>query len=173
MAEIFDLYDKDRIRTNETVPRGDTIPEGRYHQVVHICIFNKAGQMLIQQRQPFKQGWPDLWDISVGGSVIAGEDSRQGAHRELKEELGIDYDFSDLRPQLTINFNHGFDDYYIIGMELDPDKLNLQYEEVRQARWAERSEIQAMIHEKIFLPYYPELIDFLFASRFHFSAHSV
>ena len=50
--------------------RGEPMKDGDYHLVVHICIFNTDGKMLIQQRQPFKDGWSNLWDITVGGSYM-------------------------------------------------------------------------------------------------------
>lgn len=170
MAELFDICDRNRIPTGGTIERGSAFPDGQYHQVIHICIFNKAGQMLIQQRQPCKRSWPNMWDVSVGGSVIAGEDPAMGARRELKEELGLDYDFSGVRPQVTVNFAYGFDDYFIIGMELDPAELSLQPEEVRSARWAGREEILEMIRDGRFIPYYPEFINYLFATRFHYGS---
>ena len=86
--ECFDLYNEHRQQTGETMVRGTQTPAGRYRLVVHICIFNSNGELLIQQRQPFKKGWSNLWDVTVGGAVTAGETSQQGAHRELLEELG-------------------------------------------------------------------------------------
>ena len=53
--EIWDLYTKDRIKTEETMVRGEKITKGFYRLVVHVCIFNSRGEMLIQQRQPFKK----------------------------------------------------------------------------------------------------------------------
>ena len=79
--ELFDLYDDERNFTGETIERGKPLPENRYHLVIHICIFGSDGKMLIQQRQPFKKGFPDKWDISVGGSAVAGENSRQQGDR--------------------------------------------------------------------------------------------
>lgn len=38
--EIWDLYDKHRNLTGETMVRGEPVPQDRYHLVVHICIFN-------------------------------------------------------------------------------------------------------------------------------------
>ena len=80
--ELWDLYTEDRQPTGLTMVRGSEHPEGYYRLVVHVCIFNSRGQMLIQQRQPFKDGWPNMWDVSVGGSVVAGESSREAAERE-------------------------------------------------------------------------------------------
>ena len=71
-------------------------------------------EMLIQQRQSTKGIFPDLWDITAGGQVSAGETSSQSVERELSEELGIDIDMSDMRPRFTMNFSDGFDDVYLI-----------------------------------------------------------
>ena len=54
--EKWDLYTLDREKTNQVITRGDTIPNDLYHLVVHVCIFNAKNQMLIQQRQSFKEG---------------------------------------------------------------------------------------------------------------------
>ena len=116
--ELWDLYDSGRNKLNKTMIRGEKQPKNTYRIIVHICIFNSEGKMLIQQRQPFKKGFSNMWDITVGGSAIAGDDSRMAAQRELLEELGIDHDFSALRPALTINFELGFDDMYVIKKDV-------------------------------------------------------
>ena len=136
-----------------------------FHSVVHVCIFNSNGEMLIQQRQPFKQGWPNLWDITCGGSAVAGDTSQQAASRELFEELGIHYDFESMRPQFTINFERGFDDYYLIDYDIDLNELTLQTEEVQAVKWASKEEILELIKLNKFIPYYESIISFLFESR--------
>lgn len=171
--EVLDLYTKDRIKTGQTMIRGDKQPEDTYRLVVHICIFNKDGQMLIQQRQPFKSGWSNMWDFSAGGSVISGEDSRTAAEREVKEELGVDISLENKRPALTLSFSHGFDDVYLCEKEIDIDSLQLQYEEVQDARWASIGEILEMIDEDNFIPYHKSLVELLFALRSNINgAHS-
>lgn len=133
--ELFDLYDDERKFTGETIERGKPLPENRYHLVIHICIFNSDGKMLIQQRQPFKKSFPGKWDVSVGGSAVAGENSRQAASRELYEELGISHDFLHDRPMLTVHFERGFDDVYVIHKDIAVSELKLQPEEVQAAKW--------------------------------------
>ena len=85
--ELFDLYTAEREKTGRTMVRGEPVPEGFYRLVVHVCVFDPQGRMLIQQRQPFKKGWSNLWDISVGGSAVAGDTSRTAAERETREDL--------------------------------------------------------------------------------------
>ncbi len=160
--EIFDLYDENRIKTGQTIPRGSVLPDGSYHMVVHICIFSSDGKMLIQQRQPFKEGWSNLWDVSTGGSAVSGDTSRSAAVRELSEELGIDIEPAKLRKFITICDKHVFDDWYTVTMDIELSELHLQYEEVQNAKWADIDEIKAKIRSGEFIPYHESFIDMLF-----------
>jgi len=163
--ELWDLYDRDRQPTGETHERGKPVPAGRYHLVVHVVVFNTQGQMLIQQRQPFKEGWPDLWDVTVGGSAVQGDTSRTAAEREAMEELGLAVDLSQELPKLTIPFSCGFDDVYTVVRDVDLTTLRLQESEVQAVQWAGETEILEMIVDGRFIPYHPSLIGLLFALR--------
>ena len=169
--EYWDLYDRNRIPTGEIHQRGKPLPEGRYHMVVHVVIFNTNGEMLIQQRQPFKEGWPNLWDITVGGSAVAGDTSRTAAQREVMEEIGLAIDLSEEQPKLTIPFDVGFDDVYTLVMDVDLNTLHLQESEVQAVRWASEEEILAMLADGHFIPYHRAFIQLLFALRDSRGAH--
>lgn len=169
--ELWDVYNMNREKTGETMVRGDDFEKGAYHLVVHVCIFNSEGKMLIQQRQSFKEGWPNLWDLTVGGSAVKGDSSQTAAERELFEELGIKLDLQGIRPNLTINSTYCFDDIYLVEKEVSPDELSFQYEEVQDAKWATLEEILEMIEDGTFIPYYPSLIQFLFESRGKYGSH--
>ena len=160
--ELWDLYTKEREKTGKTMMRGEAVPDGYYRFVVHICIFNDNGEMLIQKRQTFKSGWSGLWDVSVGGSAIAGDTSSQAAARELREELGIEHSFEHICPSITYAFKNAFDDVYIIKKNVDITKLRLQYEEVEAVKWANADEIKRMIDSGEFIPYHKSYIDMLF-----------
>ena len=152
--EIWDVYNINREPTGKTIKRGEKVEDGMYHIVVGICVFNSDGKMLIQQRQHDKIGWPNMWDITAAGSAVKGETSMEAAHRELLEEVGLDVDFADKRPILTVNFARGFSDYYCVEMDTDLDKIKLQDEEVQAVRWADRETIIKMIDDDKFIPYY-------------------
>ena len=170
--EYLDLYTAERQKTNRTLVRGEPVPEGYYRLVVHVCLFDPQGRMLIQQRQPFKRGWSNLWDLTVGGCAVPGDTSRSAAEREVFEELGLSVDLSGVRPTLTIHFEDGFDDYYVLTRPVDTDALRLQAEEVQAVRWASEEEILGMIDDGRFIPYEKSLIRLLFFRRDHRSAHT-
>lgn len=163
ILEIWDLYDQDRNLTGETGVRGEPLPKGKYHLVVHVCIFNSKGEMLIQQRQPFKKGWSNLWDVSVGGSACRGENSTLAAERETLEELGLQLDLSGQRPFLTICFEGGFDDIYLIQQDVEINLLHLQEEEVQAVQWATLEQVEQMMTEGVFIPYHKGLLPLLFS----------
>jgi isopentenyldiphosphate isomerase len=60
------------------------------HKVVHVLVFNSAGELLLQKRSMSKDVAPGKWDTSVGGHVSPAEDTYLAARREMEEELGVD-----------------------------------------------------------------------------------
>lgn len=141
---------------------------GEYRMVVHVCVFDSAGRFLIQQRSRKKYSLPGRWDVSAAGGVDAGETSRQGAEREFREELGFPLDLSGVRPSITVNFDGGFDDFYILTKDLNLERLTLQKEEVRAVRWASLEEILDMLGRGTFIPYPEGFLRFLFDMRDQF-----
>ena len=160
--ELFDILDINGRPTGRTKPRGIPFTEGEYRRVVHIVVLSSDGKMLIQQRQFFKSGWAGMWDVTVGGSAAAGEDGRTAAERELSEEIGLDMDFSEARPVITLAFDRGFDDFFVFVKDVDINSLKLQPEEVRAVAWADCDTVLGMIREGEFIPYKEEFIKILF-----------
>lgn len=59
------------------------------HPVVHLHIFNEAGDLFLQKRSLSKDIQPGKWDTSVGGHVDYGETVAEALQREAREELGV------------------------------------------------------------------------------------
>lgn len=169
--EIWDIYDENRNLTGRQMERGSELSKGDFHLVIHVCIFNSKNEMLIQRRQPWKEGWPNMWDVTTGGSALAGETSVEAAERETLEEIGYKIDLSKERPFFTINFDVGFDDYYLAEREIDIKALTLQYEEVQSVKWASKDEIQRLVKEGEFIDYW--FTELLFDMRKSRGAHRI
>lgn len=153
MEEYWDALDGSRRLVHGTVlKRGQTIPRGLYHTVIHILIFNSTGQFLSQQRTPNKT-FPQMWDVTVGGSALTGETSQQAAGRELKEELGISRDFSHMVPVFTVKGSNYFDDYYYLFEDTDLSTLVFQPDEVQNTCWMSFTRCRELIEKGQFIPY--------------------
>jgi len=61
----------------------------KLHPVIHLHVFNEAGDLYLQKRSETKDIQPGKWDTSVGGHVDYGEAVEVALLREAREELGI------------------------------------------------------------------------------------
>ena len=87
-GEIFDVVDAQDNVTG-TATRGEVHAQLLMHRAVHVFVFNKHGDLLLQKRSQLKDLCPGLWDSSVSGHLDSGEDYAAAAVRELGEEMGI------------------------------------------------------------------------------------
>ena len=163
--ETWDIYDVNRQRTGKIITRPAAWGQEAYHLIVHVCVFSSDGRMLIQKRCHAKSAWPDLWDVSAGGSALAGEESWQAAERETMEELGLKLSLKEVRPHFSVNYTRGFDDFYAVTADVDPDRLVLQQSEVAEVRWASLEEVRRMEAGHTFVPYFPGLIELIWQVR--------
>lgn len=144
--ELWDVYDAHRAKKNYQVSKTTVLQPGDYHLVVHVCVFNKNNEMLIQKRRKDKPHWPGKWDFSSGGAAIAGENSNAAAERELFEELSIRVSLTNERPLVTVHFDDGFDDYYAIEIDSKLEsQIQFAKKEIDSIKWASYEEIIKLI----------------------------
>lgn len=123
--------------------------KGLWHKAVAVFIINSKKQVLLQKRSKNKKMWPDMWDISAGGHVLAGEFGFQVIIREIKEELGLSVKKEEIifiGCSTSINkkgdiLNKHFNEYYIVTKDIDEKNLSLQKEEVSEVKWINKEEI--------------------------------
>ncbi len=167
--ELWDLYNADRIKVGTDHVRGTDIPDGCYHLVVHVWIKNSKGQYLISKRAADRPTFPNMWEC-VGGSVIKGEISLDGALREVKEEVGIDLNGSMGRVIFTktrgIIDGKKFDDIMDVWLFSYDGEVSLSKattKEVSEVRWLSRKEIMNLYENHLFVPtleYFFDKVDF-------------
>jgi 16S rRNA (adenine1518-N6/adenine1519-N6)-dimethyltransferase len=87
-GEQFDVVDEND-KVVGTEPRSVVHGKNLLHRAVHILVFNKAGELLLQKRSAWKDREPSKWDSSAAGHLEPGESYAAGAARETEEELGI------------------------------------------------------------------------------------
>lgn len=149
MEEFFDVLTEKGQYAGNIETREQCHKQGLWHKAVVVFIINSKKQVLLQRRSPNKKMWPNMWDITAGGHVLAGEFGFQAIIREAKEELGLDLNKNDMTfigPSISTNIkgditNNHFNEYYIARKDIDETELKLQEEEVAEVKWIDKDEI--------------------------------
>jgi len=145
MPEFWDVYDAERKYTGRVHTRGEPLPPGDYHLVVHVWVLNSRGEFFTTLRSPEKDYLPNMWE-ACGGSATAGEDSLTAALREFREETGIT-----LRPECGerviayCRHESDFVDVWLFRQDMDVNDFMPRPGETVQARWATPEEILRMM----------------------------
>lgn len=148
--ELWDIYNENREFTGKTHIRGQEIPQGFYHLVVHVWIRNRKGEYLISQRSATRPTFPLMWEC-VGGSVTKGEDSLAGALREAKEEVGVELlpemghvVFSKVRGVIDGRYFGDIMDVWLFEYDGPVSLENATTDEVAQTVWMNREQIRQL-----------------------------
>lgn len=153
LKELWDLYDKNRIIIGEHT-RGLPIPNNVYHLVIHAWIRNNDGKYLMSKRSSTRSNCPSMWEC-VGGSVLKGESSIDGALREIKEEVGLSLSnndgillFSKIREYVNeVRFGDILD-VYLFHYDGKVLLENATTNEVDEVLWLSKEEILSLYKEK-------------------------
>ena len=151
-AEIWDLYNSSGFKTDRTMIRGEEVPAGTYHLVVHIWPINDRGEFLIQQRSMSVQWKPGMWAVT-GGSAVSGENALTAARRELLEELGYDADEKELIRVACLKRTNSFCNVFSIRLNLPQDAFVLQKEEVQAVKWCSPEQLLRMVADNTLYNY--------------------
>lgn len=134
------------------------------HPVVHLHIFNKAGQLYLQKRSMCKDIQPGKWDTAVGGHIDFGETVIEGLKREVREELGIttfipkfitNYIFeSSIEKEMVYSFKT------IYNGKINPDKI-----EIEEGKFWTKEEILENMDKNVFTPNFEQEYKRLFLNE--------
>ncbi len=87
--ELFDIVNKDDTVVGKAKRREVHKNKNLIHRSIGVVVFNKKGELFLQQRSKTKDTDPLRWTISCSGHVAAGNSYLKSAKRELEEELGL------------------------------------------------------------------------------------
>ncbi|HIX91711.1 MAG TPA: NUDIX domain-containing protein [Firmicutes bacterium] len=150
-GELWDVYDRNRNKTGRLHRRGDDLPEGDYHIVVHVWMQNSRGEYLLTKRSPNK-GYPNMWE-TTGGSALAGDDSLTAALREVHEETGLTLDPSRGKRIFEFITRDTFVDVWLFLQDFSLDDIVLQEGETCGARYVVSDELRALSERGELVPY--------------------
>ena len=161
--ELLDLCDEEGNLTGKTRERTLAHKYGSFHRTSHVWIVCKTAssfEILLQKRSSHKDSYPDCFDISSAGHILAGYEFKESAVREVYEELGIQITEDELE-QIGIRkiihdevfHNKNFKDrqisrIYIVELEKDTIKFQLQKDEVSDVSWFELEELMRQLEQQ-------------------------
>jgi len=143
MAEYWDIYDANRKLTGKIIKRGESFGENEFYVCCEVWIINSKNQILVTQRHPDKKAG-GLWEFT-GGGVLAGETTRLAAAREVKEELGICLNESELELYEVYKHKNYFMDIYVVRKDIKDEEIKLDTKEVIDWMWLLKSEMEQFI----------------------------
>lgn len=156
--EYLEILDKNGNKTGEIKPRKEVHSRGYWHKGVHIWIINSKKELLVQRRSANKDVYPNKLYISVAGHPVSGEEEVETIKREFLEEIGVELDVSKLEYLFTFSqevvenegkfLDNQFYDVYLIEMDLDIHKMQLQEDEVSEVKNIYYKEFEQMIKNK-------------------------
>ncbi len=143
MANDIILVDKN----DNEIGTGDKMEvhrKGILHRAFSIFVWNKKGELMLQQRAKDKYHTAGLWSNTCCSHPKPGETVIEAGHRRLQEEMGFD---CELKEEMSIIYRSQFDndlteheyDHVLFGNYEEAPVINPQ--EVHSWKWASINEV--------------------------------
>ena len=142
MDEKIDILDERGERTGRIAWKSEAHRTGLWHRCFHLWIVDPGEapdgpSLFVQRRASGKETWPDRFDVTAAGHLMAGESGLDGL-REVEEELGLSVGPGDVVPlgtrrnelEIPAGMDREFQDVFLLLRRLAPTDLRLQKEEV-------------------------------------------
>tara|TARA_Y100000991_G_C21975423_1_gene351922 strand:+ start:3039 stop:3602 length:564 start_codon:yes stop_codon:yes gene_type:complete len=154
--EFLEVYTSKGKKTGKKKSKTLVHKEGLFHVTVHVWIFTKNREVLIQKRARNKLLNPGIWDVSVAGHVNFKEKIIDAAIRETFEETGMHIKKKELikiGEYLSINnskdiVDKEFHHTYILKMHTGKINLNFKNDEVEKLKLISIKEMKNLISKK-------------------------
>lgn len=144
----------DNDRPIGSATKQETWAKGLRHRITQVLVVSSEGAVLLQRRSEQKELWPNVWDFSAAGHVDYGEDYEMAAHREMQEEIGID--FNELREVTRYRKDRVRGDktlnrfYRVFEVRCGPQRnvvVQLDNNEVSEVRWFTLAEVKTLLRD--------------------------
>ena len=152
----IDVLDGQGMPTGETAHIYGIHERGLWHRTANVYIVNSRGEVLLQKRSAFVRVFPNLWSLSSGGHVRAGQTAAEAAVAEVGEELGLAITQADLIPiagstkeeSQPGGHDREFQANFVVHKDIDLAGLATQKHEVGGLAWMPVGEYRRLVEVK-------------------------
>lgn len=157
--EYWDAYLEDGTRTGHLLIRGEPIEEGYFHLVAKVLLTYREEEILFMKRHPEKEPHPGCYEATAGGSVLSGEESEEGAIRELYEETGIRIVELDRMDRRADSSTHSIYDTYLAHWNGEErPEVRLQETETVHYQWVKMEDLYDFMEANEVVPSHRERV---------------
>ena len=158
IMEMIDIYNENREKTGEILPRGSRLGKGQYMLYVLAVLEDEYGKILATRRSLDKRWAAGAWEIP-GGSARSGENSEAAVLREIVEETGLDiakhkgkliYSYKNEDTESGDNY---FVDIYHFKCCFNKSSIRVNPDEVIDYRFVDEDDMELLKEEEGFLHY--------------------
>ncbi|MGE6333131.1 isopentenyl-diphosphate Delta-isomerase [Stenotrophomonas sp. NPDC077659] len=128
--------------------------EGMLHRAFSLFLFNRQGQVLLQQRSALKPLWPGYWANSCCSHPRWGETLAQAVIRRVREELGVvptsplTWHFSFIYHARYLDVGSEHELCHVFSALLDGPDLMVDPSEISAYRWVDRHALDALLRDE-------------------------
>lgn len=146
--ELLEYFDEENTKAIGIAERDYIHKNNLWHREVAIWILNDKNEVLIQRRSKKKKVGPNKLSITAGHVNIK-EKEIIGALREIKEEIGLDFNEKDLKNigiyKNNQEGNHCFSYTYLVKTDKKTEDMIMQEDEVSELKYISIEEIEKRI----------------------------
>ncbi|MFJ7936874.1 NUDIX domain-containing protein [Sporosarcina sp. NPDC096371] len=152
--EQLRVFDENYVYLKEA-SRDNVHRDGLWHETFHCWLVDEQF-VYIQKRSAIKKDFPNLFDITAAGHILATETIADGI-REVEEELGLAVELSQLSPKGVVQdvielpgfLDCEFANVFLYESSFAPNAFSLQQEEVASVHVVERQALSALFLTEI------------------------
>ncbi len=146
------------------MPKMEAHEKAMLHRAFSVFIFNKNGELMLQQRAIHKYHSPGLWTNTCCSHQRAGEHNLDAGSRRLQEEMGF---VTDLKETTSFIYKAPFDngltehelDHILVGTYEDEPSINP--DEVQSWKWMHLETVKEDIaqHPQLYTEWFKIIFD--------------
>jgi len=149
MSEMIDVVDQDNNVVRQE-PRSMIRKNALLHRSSEIIVTNTKKEYFVQKRAADKDLWPNMYEIGVGETVLAGETYEAAAERGIAEEIGVN-----MKPRflfsLKIRLENNNENMRVYDCVVDKE-LIFADKEVSEGFFVSEDKLRKILNELQFVP---------------------